>query len=131
MPGGIGWASAEEIDQINILQATFLAMKRAVEQLSVPPAWVLVDGNQMPPLAIPGETVVKGDAQCASIAAASAFGQGQPGQTAEGVGLSLSPNTASPSTRAMVQRLTIRLFKPMGCCPFIGKAFLKSLGEKG
>lgn len=68
---GIGWASAQEIDEINILQATFLAMKRAVEELKLQPGWALVDGNRMPPLAIPGETVVKGDAQCASIAAAS------------------------------------------------------------
>ena len=68
---GIGWASAEEIDQVNILQATFLAMKRAVEALQVRPQWVLVDGNRMPSLKIPGEAVVKGDAQCASIAAAS------------------------------------------------------------
>ncbi len=67
----VGWATAEEIDEINILQATFLAMKRAVEGLSQQPGWVLVDGNRMPPLSIPGETVVKGDAQCASIAAAS------------------------------------------------------------
>ncbi|MGI6256314.1 MAG: ribonuclease HII [Acutalibacter sp.] len=68
---GIGWASAQEIDEINILQATFLAMRRAVEELKLQPGWALVDGNRMPPLAIPGETVVKGDAQCASIAAAS------------------------------------------------------------
>lgn len=67
----VGWATAEEIDEINILQATFLAMKRAVEGLSQQPGWALVDGNRMPPLSIPGETVVKGDAQCASIAAAS------------------------------------------------------------
>lgn len=68
---GIGWASAQEIDEINILQATFLAMARAVAELSCQPAWVLVDGNRMPPLPVPGETVIKGDAQCASIAAAS------------------------------------------------------------
>ena len=67
----VGWATAEEIDEINILQATFLAMKRAVEGLSQQPGWALMDGNRMPPLSIPGETVVKGDAQCASIAAAS------------------------------------------------------------
>ncbi len=67
----VGWATAEEIDEINILQATFLAMKRAVEGLSQQPGWALVDGNRMPPLSIPGEIVVKGDAQCASIAAAS------------------------------------------------------------
>lgn len=68
---GIGCASEQEIDEINILQATYLAMRRAVEQLPVAADYALVDGNRMPPLAIPGETVVKGDAKSASIAAAS------------------------------------------------------------
>ncbi len=68
---GIGWATAEEIDRVNILQATFLAMARAVEALPAPADYALVDGNRMPPLPIPGETIVKGDATSASIAAAS------------------------------------------------------------
>ena len=68
---GIGWATAEEIDRVNILQATFLAMGRAVEALPAPADYALVDGNRMPPLPIPGETIVKGDATSASIAAAS------------------------------------------------------------
>lgn len=68
---GIGWASEEEIDRINILQATFLAMGRAVSALTVPADYALVDGNRMPPLNIPGETIVKGDGKAACIAAAS------------------------------------------------------------
>lgn len=68
---GIGWASEQEIDQVNILQATFLAMARAVEALSLPADFALVDGNRMPPLSIPGETIVKGDGKAACIAAAS------------------------------------------------------------
>ena len=64
-------ASEAEIDEINILQATFLAMRRACEGLSVPAAYALIDGNRMPPLSIPGETIVKGDSLSASIAAAS------------------------------------------------------------
>lgn len=68
---GIGWATAEEIDRVNILQATFLAMAQAVEALPTPADYALVDGNRMPPLPIPGETIVKGDATSASIAAAS------------------------------------------------------------
>jgi len=71
----IAWAvaeaSVEEIDQINILQASLLAMCRAVEQLSVPPESALVDGNKCPRLAIPVEAIVKGDGKIASIAAAS------------------------------------------------------------
>lgn len=68
---GIGWASEEEIDRVNILQATFLAMGRAVAAMQFPADYALVDGNRMPPLPIPGEAVVKGDGKCACIAAAS------------------------------------------------------------
>lgn len=69
---GIGEASAEEIDQINILQATFLAMRRAVEALGIMPDYALVDGNQTPrPFVCPVKTVVKGDGRSYSIAAAS------------------------------------------------------------
>ena len=68
---GIGMADHKEIDEMNILQATFLAMRRAVEAMGVTPAMVLVDGNQDPKLGLPTRTVVKGDATSASIAAAS------------------------------------------------------------
>ncbi len=65
-------ASVEEIELLNILQATFLAMKRAVDGLAVPPELAIIDGNQMPPgLSVPSRTIVKGDALSASIAAAS------------------------------------------------------------
>lgn len=69
---GIGQASVEEIDRLNILQATFLAMKRAVEALQEKPAMAIIDGNQMPKdFPCRAQTVVKGDARCMSIAAAS------------------------------------------------------------
>lgn len=66
-------ASVDEktIDEINILQATYLAMKKAVEGLDVPADYALIDGNRMPPLEIDGETIIKGDANSPSIAAAS------------------------------------------------------------
>lgn len=67
----IAYATAEEIDDINILQATFLAMKRAIDGLKTKADYAMIDGNRMPPLDIPGETIVKGDANSASIAAAS------------------------------------------------------------
>ena len=67
----VAYAEVAEIDAFNILQATFLAMRRAVEGLSIPADYALVDGNRMPPLAIGGETVVKGDSRSMSIAAAS------------------------------------------------------------
>ncbi len=68
---GIAFASVEEIEEMNILQATFLAMKRAVESLNVKPDLALVDGNQKPNLDIQARTLVKGDAKSPSIAAAS------------------------------------------------------------
>lgn len=69
---GIGSASAEEIDTINILNATYLAMCRAVAVMPQQPDYALIDGNRTPPeLTVPGEAVVKGDAKSASIAAAS------------------------------------------------------------
>ena len=68
---GIGFASHEEIDQINILQATYLAMERALAQLSVKPDLALIDGNRAKDFGLPVKTVVHGDSLSASIAAAS------------------------------------------------------------
>ena len=64
-------ASVEEIDRLNILQATLLAMQRAVDALAVQAEFALIDGNQMPRLAIPGRTIVAGDASEPCISAAS------------------------------------------------------------
>ena len=68
---GIAFADEQEIDEINILQATFLAMRRAVEQLTVAPDIALIDGNRAPGLSCRERTIVHGDALSASIAAAS------------------------------------------------------------
>ena len=68
---GIGEASVEEIDEINILQASLLAMRRAVEDLAIRPDAALVDGNRDPNLGLKTRTIVKGDARSLSIAAAS------------------------------------------------------------
>ena len=68
---GIAFASAEEIDEINILQATFLAMERAMSQLVPRPDMALIDGNRAKDFGLPVRTVVKGDSLSANIAAAS------------------------------------------------------------
>lgn len=68
---GIGFADHEEIDRYNILQATFLAMERALAQLSVRPQLALIDGNREKDFGLPVQTVIKGDARSANIAAAS------------------------------------------------------------
>ncbi|QPF74883.1 ribonuclease HII [Roseateles sp. DAIF2] len=67
----IAEASVEEIDRLNILHATMLAMRRAVEGLRLKPAKVLVDGNRLPVLKVPAEAIVKGDAKVQAISAAS------------------------------------------------------------
>lgn len=68
---GLGEASPAEIDQINILQASLLAMQRAFDALSVPPATALVDGNKLPSLPCPAHAIVKGDGTSPAIAAAA------------------------------------------------------------
>ena len=68
---GIGIVSAKEIDDINILQATFLAMQRAFDQLKVKPDLALIDGNKSPRLICKTQTIIGGDAKSLSIAAAS------------------------------------------------------------
>jgi ribonuclease HII len=67
----VATASVAEIDEINILQATMLAMQRAVEGLAIMPDQVLVDGNRVPKLTVPAEAIVKGDATVLQISAAS------------------------------------------------------------
>ncbi len=68
---GIGFVSAQEIDKINILQATFLAMQRAVANLKSKPTLALIDGNRAPKLFCATQTIIGGDAKSLSIAAAS------------------------------------------------------------
>jgi ribonuclease HII len=68
---GVGIASVERIDQINILQATFEAMQESVKNLASPPDYLLIDGNQLPAFDCPKEGIVRGDAASISIAAAS------------------------------------------------------------
>jgi|TARA_B110001469_G_scaffold38728_1_gene38571 ribonuclease HII len=68
---GVGRASVAEIDQLNILQATMLAMQRAVESLRLVPDLALIDGNRCPPLRCASEAIIKGDAKELTIGAAS------------------------------------------------------------
>lgn len=67
----VGIATEKEIDDINILNATFLAMKRAVDGLSIKPELAYIDGNQYPKTGVKEVTIVKGDSKCMSVAAAS------------------------------------------------------------
>ena len=67
----IALATVEEIDELNILQATLLAMQRAVNGLAIQPDQVLVDGNQLPKLSMPAQAIIKGDSKVQEISAAS------------------------------------------------------------
>ena len=67
----IAWASVAEIDQLNILHATMLAMQRAVAGLALQPAMALIDGNRCPELSIPAQAIIKGDDKVPAISAAS------------------------------------------------------------
>ena len=68
---GIAFATVEEIEQYNILNATFMAMNRAIEKLSIKPQLALIDGNQSAGIELSNRTIIGGDGKCASIAAAS------------------------------------------------------------
>lgn len=68
---GIAFAQVEEIERLNILGATYLAMNRAITALKIAPALALIDGNRNSGIEVPSRCIVKGDARCASIAAAS------------------------------------------------------------
>lgn len=68
---GVAFASVEEIEEMNILNATFLAMNRAIEKLAPQPALALIDGNRSTGVTVNNRCIVKGDAKCADIAAAS------------------------------------------------------------
>ena len=68
---GVAFATVEEIERLNILEAAFLAMNRAIAELDPQPALALIDGNRSQGIAVPARAVVKGDGKCGSIAAAS------------------------------------------------------------
>ncbi len=126
---GIGSASEKEIDEINILNATFLAMKRAVEALGVTPDLALVDGNRKPKTGIPEETIVKGDAKCISIAAASVLAK----VSRDRYLLELDkqyPEYQFAKHKGYPTALHYEMIKKYGISPVHRLSFLKNLNEK-
>ncbi len=126
----IAMADEKEIDKINILQATFLAMKRAVEGLDIKPDFVLVDGNRDPKLGIPTATVIKGDALSESIAAASVLAK----VTRDRFMLEISgkyPEYQFPQHKGYGTKLHYEMIEKYGISPVHRRSFLKKLtGEK-
>ncbi len=125
----VGSADEQEIDEINILNATFLAMKRAVEGLSVKPDIALVDGNRKPCTGIEEITLVKGDAKSISIAAASILAK----VSRDRYLLELDekyPEYQFKKHKGYPTALHYEMIKEHGISPVHRLSFLKNLGEK-
>lgn len=123
---GIGLASHEEIDKINILQATFLAMERALAQLKVKPEQALIDGNRQKDFGLPVETIVKGDSLSASIAAASVLAK----VTRDDIMIAMSqkyPGYGFEIHKGYGTKAHYQALQDMGPCPIHRMTFLKKL----
>lgn len=126
---GIGFATEREIDGINILQATFLAMRRAFGALGVRPDLALVDGNRPPPLGVETRTIVHGDALSESIAAASILAKVSRDRLMLRVD-ELYPQYGFAKHKGYGTAYHIEMLRKYGPCPVHRKTFLKKiLGE--
>ena len=127
---GIGLASEQEIDEINILQATFLAMRRALNQLTVRPEIALIDGNRETDFGLPVKTVVKGDSLSANIAAASILAK----VTRDNLMVELAqqyPEYGFEIHKGYGTKAHYEALRTYGPCPIHRKTFLKKFyGEK-
>ncbi len=122
----VAFATEKEIDEINILQATYLAMRRACEGLSLPADYALVDGNRMPPLSVRGETIVKGDGLSASIAAASILAKVSRDRLMLELD-SLYPEYQFAKHKGYGTALHMELLRKYGPCPIHRRSFLTKL----
>ncbi|WP_195983508.1 ribonuclease HII [Clostridium sp. D33t1_170424_F3] len=122
----VAFATEQEIDEINILQATFLAMKRACDGLAIRPEFALVDGNRMPPLDVPAQTVIKGDALSASIAAASILAKVSRDRLLYELD-ELYPEYQFAKHKGYGTKLHVELLKQYGPCPIHRRTFLKKI----
>jgi ribonuclease HII len=127
----VGFATEMEIDEINILQATFLAMRRACDGLNIRPDFALVDGNRMPHLGVETQTIIKGDALSASIAAASILAKVSRDRLMYEID-QMYPEYQFAKHKGYGTALHIELLKKYGPCPVHRKTFLKKiLGDGG
>ena len=125
----VAFATEHEIDEINILNATFLAMKRAVVKLNLKPDIVLVDGNKSPELEISTQTIVKGDSLSASIAAASILAKVERDRLMKNLSKKY-PEYNFEKHKGYGTKMHIDLIKKYGPCEIHRKSFLKKiLGE--
>ena len=127
---GIGFASEKEIDEINILQATFLAMERAIAQLHVKPEFALIDGNREKDFGLPVKTVVKGDSLSANIAAASVLAKVTRDMLMEEAAVEY-PGYGFEVHKGYGTRAHYDALRQQGACAIHRKTFLKKFyGEK-
>ncbi len=127
---GIGFASHEEIDSINILQATFLAMERALANLQVKPDFALIDGNREKDFGLPVKTVVKGDSLSANIAAASVLAKVTRDDLMEAMAVDY-PGYGFEIHKGYGTKAHYAALAELGACPIHRMTFLKKFyGEK-
>lgn len=125
----VAFATEKEIDEVNILNATFLAMKRAVDGLSLRPDLVLVDGNRAPDLGLPTKTIVKGDSLSASIAAASILAKVERDRLMKKLSEKY-PNYGLEKHKGYGTKMHVEAIKRHGPAEIHRKSFLKKiLGE--
>ncbi len=125
----VGTATAEEIDRINILNATYLAMNRAIQKLSPRPELCLIDGNRREGIAFPAECVIGGDGKCASIAAASIIAKVSRDRYMKKLALEY-PQYEFERHKGYGTKLHYELLAKYGPSPVHRKSFLKSLTEE-
>lgn len=123
---GIGFATEQEIDDVNILQATFLAMKRAFDALRVRPDCALVDGNRMPRLGVETQTIVRGDSLSESIAAASILAKVSRDRLMLEID-KLYPEYGFAKHKGYGTAFHIGMLKKYGPCPVHRMTFLKRI----
>ena len=127
---GIGSASEREIDEINILQATFLAMRRAIEAMPVRPDLALIDGNRDTDFGVPSETVIKGDSLSASIAAASILAKVSRDRVMERFAQEY-PQYGFEVHKGYGTKRHYEALREFGPCPIHRQSFLKKFYENG
>ena len=127
---GIGSADEKEIDEINILQATFLAMRRAIAALSVRPDLALIDGNRDSDFGVPSETIIKGDSLSANIAAASILAKVSRDRVMERFAGDY-PQYGFEVHKGYGTKRHYEALRQFGPCPIHRQSFLKKFYENG
>lgn len=125
----VAFATVEEIEDINILNAAMLAMKRAVEGLNVPADFALIDGNKTPELSVPARCIIKGDALSVSIASASIIAK----VTRDRLMIELAkmyPEYGFEKHKGYGTKLHTEMLRKYGPCPIHRPSFLKKILSK-